>query len=122
VRVVVPLSVADVGEKVPARAGGATTMMDELPVLPAPPCVEVTAEVVLFFCPAAVPVTLMEKVQELDCVMVAPERLTTFVPCVALIEPPPQEPESPLGVVTTIPAGNVSEKPIPVSEEDVLLF
>lgn len=47
---------------------------------------------------------------------VAPERLIARVPCVALIAPPPQEPEKPFGVATTSPLGNVSLNAIPVNE------
>jgi hypothetical protein len=41
-------------------------------------------------------------------------------PAVAVIVPPPQLPETPLGVVTTRPVGNVSMNPTPLRELAVL--
>jgi len=54
-------------------------------VPPEPPSVEVTLPVGLFCVPAAVPVTLTLKVQEVLCARVAPERLMTLVAWVAVI-------------------------------------
>jgi len=105
-----------------AMEGGAITLMLAEAVPPVPPCVEVTLPVVLFCVPAAIPVTLTAKVQEVLDAKVAPVRLMTPVPCVAVIVPPPQDPVRPLGVETTSPAGNVSLKPVPVSVVVVLLF
>src|SRR5215470_3582224 len=102
--------------------GGATTLMLAEAVPPVPPSVELTFPVVLFCSPAAVPVTFTEKVQELLAARVAPDRLITFVPAVAVIVPPPQEPVRPFGVETTRPAGSVSLKAMPLSEVVVLLF
>jgi hypothetical protein len=110
------------GLKTLAIDGGATTLIEAEAVPPVPPSVEVTFPVVLFCVPAAMPVTLTENVQELLAARVAPERLMTFVPCVAVIVPPPQEPVRPFGVEITRPAGNVSLKPTPVSAVVVLLF
>src|SRR5262249_7285879 len=84
--------------------------------------VEVTLPVVLFCCPAAVPVTLIENVQELLAARLAPERLTPLVPCVAVIVPPPHEPDRPLGVGMIRPAGNVSLKATPLNATVVLVF
>lgn len=122
VRVEVPLRETVVGAKASIIDGGATmlTLAEAAPLVP--PSVEVTVEVVLFFCPAELPVTLMEKVQELDCEMVPPERLRLVVAWVAVMVPLPQEPESPLGVETTRPLGSGSEKATPDREEAVLLF
>jgi len=61
-------------------------------------------------------------VQEDEAAMLAPERLITFVPAVAVIVPPPQLPVMPFGVETTRPEGSVSLKPTPVSVVVVLLF
>jgi hypothetical protein len=119
---VVPLSgIADAPNAF-AIDGGATTLMLADVVPPVPPCVEVTLPVVLFLVPAIVPVTLIEKVQELLCARDAPDRLTTPVPCVPVIVPPPQLPVSPLGVEMTRPAGSVSLKAPPPSVVLLLLF
>ena len=91
-------------------------------VPPVPPSVEVTFPVVLVCSPAAVPVTFTANVQDELAARLAPERLMTFVACVAVIVPPPQLPVRPFGVETTKPAGSVSEKPTPVSVVVVLLF
>ena len=122
VSVVVPLSGIVVGLNALAIEGGATTLRLAEAVPPVPPSVEVTAPVVLFFCPADVPVTFTENVHELLAARLAPARLITFVPCVAVIVPPPQTPISPLGVEITSPAGKLSEKPTPESEAVVVLF
>ena len=91
-------------------------------VLPVPPSVEVTALVVLFREPAVVPVTLTTNWHEALAASVALDRPALLDPAVAVIVPPPQLPERPLGVDTVKPAGNVSVKPIPLSEEPVLGF
>ena len=111
----VALSAILVGLNALAIEGGATTAMLAEAVPPVPPSVELTAPVVLFCVPPAVPVTFSEKVHDVLAANDAPERLTTFVPCVAVIVPPPQLPVKPLGVDTTRPAGKVSLNPIPVS-------
>ena len=85
-------------------------------VLPFPPSTEVTALVVLFCVPVAVPETLTLKLHEALTASVAPERLTLLDPAAAVIVPPPQLPVRPLGVATTSPAGIVSVKPIPLRE------
>ncbi len=72
--------------------------------------------------PPAVPVTFTEKVHELLAANDAPDKLITFVPCVAVIVPPPHVPVSPLGVEIIRPAGKVSLNPIPLSAVIVLLF
>ena len=68
------------GLKALAIDGGATTLIEAEAVPPVPPSVEVTALVVLFCIPAAIPVTLMENVQLAFAARVAPLRLITFVP------------------------------------------
>src|SRR5262249_45538374 len=95
--------------------GGATTAMLAEAVPPVPPSVDVTAPVVLFCCPAAVPVTFTLNVQEAVTARLAPDRLITLVFCVAVIVPPPQVPVRPFGVEIIKPAGKVSLKATPVS-------
>lgn len=112
--VVAPNEMAD-GLNAFAMEGGATTVMLAEAAGPLPPSLELTALVVLFCTPAAVPVTLTLKVQELLAVSVAPDKLITLVFCVAVMVPLPHEPVSPLGVETIRPAGRVSLKPTPVS-------
>jgi len=122
VRDVNPFSGTVVAPKALAIDGGATTLILAEVVPPAPPSVEVTLPVVLFFVPAEFPVTFTPKVHEAFCASVAPERLIAFVACVAVIVPPPQLPVSPFGVEITRPAGSVSLKPMLVSEVVALLF
>ena len=110
---VVAFKAIELGLNTLAIEGGATTLTLAEAVPPVPPSVEVTLPVVLFCVPAAVPVTFTEKVQEALAARVAPDRPMTFVPAVAVIVPPPQEPVSPLGVEMISPAGKVSLKPIP---------
>jgi len=119
---VVPLSGILAAPKALAMLGGASTLSVAEAVPPVPPLAEVTLPVVLFCVPAAMPVTFTAKVQEELAAMLAAERLITFVPWVAVIVPPPQEPLMPLGVETTRPAGRVSLKPTPVNVVVVLLF
>ena len=78
-----------------------------------PPLVELTAPVVLFCAPAAIPVTFMEKLHDALAFRLAPDKLTLFVPSTAVIVPPPHVPVKPLGVASTKPAGKVSLKAIP---------
>ena len=111
---VVPLTLIDDGLKTLAIDGGASTLMLAEAVPPVPPSFEVTLPVVLFCSPAAVPVTFTENVHELFAASVAPDRLITFVPAVAVMVPLPQLPVSPLGVDITSPAGSVSVNPTPV--------
>ena len=100
-----------------AIVGAVTTLTVSvaLAVLPVPPLVEVTAEVVLVLSPGLVPVTLIENVQEAPAARVAPARLTPPLPAVAVIAPPPHAPVRPLGVATRSPAGNASVNATPVS-------
>src|SRR5262245_28919998 len=95
---VVAFSAIVFGVKTLAIDGGATTLIEADAVPPVPPWVELTLPVVLFCRPAAVPVTFTLKLHELLAARVAPDRLMTLVPCVAVIVPPPQEPLNPLGV------------------------
>jgi hypothetical protein len=67
------------------------------------------------------PVTFTENVQLVLVASVAPDKLITFVPCVAVMVPPPQEPVRPFGVEIIRPPGSVSLKATPLCET-VLLF
>src|SRR5580700_7007805 len=89
---VVALRATAVGLNALAIDGGATTARLAEAVPPVPPSVEVTAPVVLFCVPAAVPVTFTEKVHELLTASAAPARLIAFVPDVATIVPAPHVP------------------------------
>lgn len=73
--------------------------------------VDVTGEVVFVRAPAAefVLVTLTLKVQLACPARVAPARVIRLLPAVAVIVPPPQVPETTLGLATNRPAGSVSE-------------
>ena len=119
---VVPFSGTKAAPNALAIDGGATTLMLAEAVPPVPPSVDVTFPVVLFCVPAAVPVTFTAKVHEVLAARLAPDKLITFVACVAVMVPPPQLPVRPFGVETTKPAGRVSLKPTPVSVVVVLLF
>ena len=119
---VVPLSGIELGLKALLSVGGTITLRVAEAVPPVPPSGEVTLPVVLFWSPPAVPVTLMEKVQDELAARLAPARLMTFVPCVAVGTVVQVLPLRPLGVEITRPAGSVSLKPIPDNETVVLLF
>jgi hypothetical protein len=119
---VVPFSGIADAPKAFAMEGGASTVTDADAVPPVPPCVEVTALVVLFCVPAVMPVTFTKNVQDALAASVAADRLTTLAPAVPVIVPPPQLPVNPLGVETTNPVGNVSVKPTPARLCVALLF
>ena len=121
-KVEIPAGAIPLGVNTLAIAGGATTVMLADAVPPAPPCVDVTLLVVLFCVPAAMPVTFTENVQEVLAAKVALLRLTTFVPCGAVMVPLPHVPVSPFGVATTKPAGKASVKPTPARAVVALLF
>jgi hypothetical protein len=95
------------------------TLADAVP--PAPPCVDVTAPVVLFCAPAAIPVTFTVKLQAALAASVPPDKLTLAAPATA-VAVPAHVLVSPFGVAITSPAGNVSVKPIPVSDADAFGF
>jgi len=95
--------------------GGGTTRIVVRAAFPAPPSVELTALVVLRKFPVAIASTFTLKMQLALGSNVAPDRLTTPEPAVAVMVPPPQLPNNPFGVATANPAGSVSVKPIPVS-------
>jgi hypothetical protein len=100
--------------------GGLNTARLAEAVLPVPPSVELIAPVVLLLVPAAVPVTLTEKVQEALAANVSPDRLTEPDPPVAVMLPPTQVLVSPGDADTAKPPGRGSLKAIPLS--DALVF
>src|SRR5207302_8410814 len=85
VREVVPLCAIVDGANTFAIDGGACTLTLVEAVPPVPPSVEVTLPVVLFCSPAAIPVILIEKVQEQLAAIEPPDMLNTLVPVVAVI-------------------------------------
>jgi len=97
-----------------AIEGGATTAILADAVPPVPPCVEVTAPVVLFCAPAAIPVTFTMKLQEALAASVPLARLTLPAPATA-VAVPPHVLANPFGVATTSPAGKESVNATPVS-------
>lgn len=119
---VVAFTAMELGAKLLAITGGATTIILAEAATPAPPSLEVITLVVLFWRPAAVPVTFTAKLQELLAGNVAPDRLIALVACVAVIVPPPQAPVRPFGVEITRPAGSASVKPTPVNPVVALGF
>lgn len=112
VRVLVPLTAMELGENDLVIEGGATTLVDALPVFPAPPFVEVTEPVTLFLAPAAEAVTVTLNVQVLAPAMVAPLNEITPVAAVVVSVPPHWAIEE---VATVRPAGRASEKATPLS-------
>ena len=114
-RPVVPFSGIAAAPNVLVIVGGATTVRVADPVPPVPPSVDITAPVVLFCNPAAVPVTLRLNVHDPLAASVAPVRLTLPDPAAAVMVPPPQAPVTPLGVATRRPAGSESVNPTPLS-------
>jgi hypothetical protein len=93
--------------------GGPTTVSTALfEAAPVPPSVEVTAPVVLVFCPPVVPVMFTTMLQEPLAASVPPDRLIVPAPAVA-VTVPPHEPVRPFGVATIMPAGSGSVKAMP---------
>ncbi len=119
VRVVDPFKGTVGAENEAPSVGAAADFRLADAVLPVPPFVEVTAPVVLRKDPATVAVTFTANVQELPAAIVAPASATLPLPDVAVIVPPPQEPDSPLGVATTNPVGNVSIKATPFNGSEL---
>ena len=123
VSVETPLGAITVGLNILPMTGGATMTMPADAVPPVPPSVEITEPVVLVTDPATVPVTFTVKLQEEIAPSVALPRVMLPDPGAAVIVPPPQVPTSPLAGVETInPAGRVSVKPIPDSEDAAFGF
>jgi hypothetical protein len=101
--------------------GGAITVRNTVLVLPVPALAEFTVTE-LGCMPAVIPVTLTENVQFALPASVAPDRITEFDPAIAVIVPPPQEPDRPFGVETTRPLGTASVKEMPVTATVALGF
>jgi len=102
------------GEKDLLIEGDAITVIEALEVFPVPPFVELTVTL-LFFVPAVMPITFIEKVHELLAASVAPAKLIEEEPAVAVIVPPPHAPVNPFGVATSNPDGKVSVKATPAN-------
>ena len=96
------------------------TVIEAVAFPPLPPSVELTAVVVLFCNPAATAETFTVKLQVALAASVAPDKATLPEPPAAVIVPPPQLPESALGVAMTRPAGSVSVKLMP--DKDALVL
>ena len=83
--------------------------------MPLPPSVDVTADVVLFFVPAVVPVTVTLKVQLLFAASGPPPvKVSKLPPLITRLPLPHKELVVPFRAVT--PAGRVSVKPMPLNE------
>jgi hypothetical protein len=82
---------------------------------------EVSVEVVLFWVPVAVPVTLTWNVQGVLAASCPPERLMLVAPGFA-VTPPLHDPVTMLGVETTSPEGSPSVNARPLSDNVVSLL
>jgi hypothetical protein len=97
-------------------SGEVTVVKVAVPVLPAPPLVEVTLPVVLTFEPGAVGVTLTTTVHVPLAAMVPPEKLSDVLPAAGANVEEPQPLVLALGDAATCnPAGKESVKATPVS-------
>lgn len=94
----------------------AETVKDAEAVFPVPPSVLDMRLLVLFLVPAVIPVTLTRTVQEVFAAKEPLDKLIKLEPAVAVLVPP-QVLLNPFGVATTRPAGKVSEKANPLSDE-----
>src|SRR5579864_205547 len=111
---VVPFSGMLAAPKTLVIEGGVATVRLAEAVLPVPPFVELTAPLVLVYCPDAVPVTFTTRVQFVFTAMLPPVREILVEPATA-VAVPPQVFERPFGVETTRPVGSVSVNATPVS-------
>jgi hypothetical protein len=114
VNVVVPFRETLAAPNAFVIAGALATVRFAEAVLPVPPLVALTLPVVFVNWPDAVAVTFTVIVQVLLEAAVPPVNETLPDPAVA-VAVPPQVLVNPLGVATTIPAGNVSVNATPVS-------
>jgi hypothetical protein len=121
VTVVVPFKEMAAAPNALLIVGGATIFnVAVLLVSPVPPSVEVIALVVFEASPATVPVTFTVNVQEVPLVTVAPERLITPVPAVAVTVPPQVFTTPGVAATTSVPVpgppltGSVSLKATPL--------
>jgi hypothetical protein len=92
---------------------GAFTRSEAEAVFPVPAVVEVTVTE-LFLSPAVVPVTFTEIVQDAFAARLNPLKLTVELPATAVMVPPPQVVDWPLGLATTNPAGRLSVNATPL--------
>ena len=121
VKEVVPLGAMVPTPNVLVMEGGDITVKVAVEVFPVPPLVELTWTL-LVLVPDVFARTLTLKLHEPLAASVAPDRLTVPLAAMAVIVPPPHEPDNPLGVPTTNPAGNVSVNATPVKEVVVFAF
>lgn len=91
--------------------GGLPTVRFAVAMLPVPPLVDVTAAVVLVYCPEVVPVTVTLNVQWSLAAMLAPARMT--VAGARVVNAPPHTVEVELATVR--PAGRMSVNATPVN-------
>jgi hypothetical protein len=99
-----------INDLVMVGAVGATVMVAVLLVLPVPPCVELTAVVVLLLTPALAPVTVTLIVQEEIAAITPPVKVSKLPPETTRL--PPQTAVVPFTAVR--PAGSGSVKATPV--------
>jgi hypothetical protein len=114
VRLVVPFNGILAAPNALLIVGGATTVTLAEAVPPVPPSVELTALVVLFCIPAAIPVTFTENVHEPLAAMVPLLSVMEVLFGFAVIDPVPQEPARPFGAATWSPAGKLSVNATPL--------
>lgn len=98
--------------------GGVATERLAVAELPVPPFVELTAPVVFTKFPDVVAVMLTTTVQEVCAAMEPPVSEMLPEPATA-VAVPPHVLDSPLGVATTSPTGNVSVNAVPVSATEL---
>jgi hypothetical protein len=111
--VVLPFKVTDVGLKDLERVGGPITVtVAVLDVVPVPPSFELTAPVVLFHTPVALPARFRVTWQFAPAFRLPPDRLREEAP-EAAVRVPPQVFVAPGVAATVNPAGRESEKEIP---------
>ena len=113
VREVDPFRAIEAAPNALVIVGAEATVRLAVAVLPVPPLVELTAPVVLVYCPEVAPVTFTTTVQEVFVAMVLPVRLMLPEPATA-VAVPPHVLVSALGVETTSPAGKESVNAAPV--------
>jgi hypothetical protein len=113
-REAVPFRGMEVAPKATEMPGGVPTTRLADAAFPVPPSLEFTALLVLLKVPGAVPLTLIDNVQDVLVESAALLRLILLVPAMA-VALPAQLLTKPFGVEMTRPAGSASLNPTPVS-------
>ncbi len=103
------------GPKVTVMLGDDSTLILADAVLPPAALKELTALVTLVKSPTSVAFTFTLNVHDPLAAMVAPVMVRVLEPAVAVMFPPVHDPVRAGGFASTIPAGNVSVNPTPVS-------